>query len=576
MRKLNAVLIAVMVTTLLLSGCGEGGTEATSTPMPPTATKPSSESVTPTPPPAEPAAAEGGSVTLGLQGDPERMISTIWPMASAITIHDLLYSRLMKANPEMKFVPDAAERVEYSEDGRTMTFYLRKDVSFHDGEPLTAHDVAFTYSMIGDPEYNGGQDAFVSWLEGIEDAREGVTEGISGIKVLDDYTISFTSKEPFAPGIVYMGMEIMPEHILGDVPVKELNVHDFNFHPVGSGPFKMVEYVPDRHVILEANPDYFEGRPTIDRIVFRIASYEALVNSWLKQEIDAVPVAINELESVEKADFGFAYEFNSERPTYIGLNCKSVYFNDARVRRAVSLALDREMIVDVILDGRGVPISQVHPPHMWGYTDEIPVPEQDYEAAGALLDEAGWTLNSSTGIREKDGVPFEVELAYVTDREAYQPDLAALVQTQLNPLGLNVSLRAFDSPSLWPLVLPRDGNIDPEAYDFVLASISISNGDPDWLQTYLGSWSMPPLGINYYYFENEEVDKVLKEQATIMDFEERRAYFADVVWPAINQEAPIIPVLAPLTYFAVNNEFEGFMPASNGWSNNVLSWTVQK
>jgi len=504
------------------------------------------------------------------------MVGTIWPMASAITIHDLLYTSLVKATAEMEFVPDAAERFEYSDDGRTITFYLRKDVLFHDGEPLTAHDVAFTYNMMALPDYNGGQDAFVSFLEGVEDAREGITDGVSGIKVPDDYTISFTTKEPFAPAIVYMDMGILPKHILGDVPATELDVHEFNYNPVGSGPFKVTLYEPDRQVIMEANPDYYKGRAKIDRIIWRIASYEAMLNAWLNQEVDAVPVSINDLESVEKTDFGFVYEYPSERPTYLGINCKSVYFDDARVRRAVSLALNKQEIVDVVLDGRGRAISVVSPPHMWAYADNIPVIEQDYAAAEALLDDAGWTLNDSTGIREKDGVPFDVELWYVTDREAYQSDMAALVQTQLKKIGLKTSLRAFDSPSIWPIVLPRDKEADPNAYAFMVASISLTSGDPDWMQMYLTTKALPPNGINYMLFETPEINEMLEEQATLMDFQERKAYWHNELWPAILKESPFVPILAPLKYFAVNNQFKGFMPAGNSWANNVLNWTVEK
>ena len=126
----------------------------------------------------------------------------------------------------------------------------------------------------------------VEWIEGVEDSREGTTEEIAGIKVIDDYTISFTGKEPYAPAITYLDMGILPEHILKDVPIPELDVHEFNYSPVASGPFKLTTYEPDRQVVLEANDDYYKGRPKIDKVIFRIASYEALLNAWLKQEIE--------------------------------------------------------------------------------------------------------------------------------------------------------------------------------------------------------------------------------------------------------------------------------------------------
>jgi len=577
MKKFNALLVLAMVATVLFSGCG-GTPEPTSVPVPPTATtaKPA-EAATPTKPPAEPTAAEpaeGGTVTIGLQGDPERMISNIWPMASGITILDLLYTSLVRANAEQEFVPEAAERVEFSKDGRTLTFYLRKDLTFHDGEPLTAHDVAFTYNMIGLPEYNGGHDAYADWIEGVEAARAGETDGISGIKVIDDYTISFTTPEPFAPAINYANVGILPEHVLGDVPVDELDVHEFNYNPVGSGPFKVTLYEPDRQVIMEANPDYYKGRAKIDRIIWRISSYEAMLNAWLNEEIDAVPLSIDDIESVEGVDFGTTYEYKSSRPTYLGFNCKSVYFSDERTRRAISYAADRQEMVDVILGGRGDALSVLSPANTWAYAPNIPVIEQDLEKAGALLDEAGWVLNDSTGIREKDGVPFDIELWYVTDREAFAADQAALLQTQITKVGINVTLKALDSPSLWPIVLPRGEEGDPNAYSLILAGNTLSDSDPDWMQIYLGSWAQPPNGINFYLFEDDTVDEMLKKQATIMDFEERKAYWHNEFWPVLLEKSPQAPLMAPVKYFAVNNRFHGFEPAGNSWGNNVIYWTV--
>ena len=563
MRRLSGVMVFLLIFAVAITACGPQDPTPVPTPTP----SPGGE---PTGPP------QGGTVTMGLEGDPERFVTTIWPMASAIPVHQLVFGQLVRPNEEMEFVPDLAESFDVSEDGLTITFNLHKDVLWHDGEPFTARDVAFTFNMMAHPDYHGGQDIQVNFIEGVEDSRAGITDGMSGIQIIDEHTISFTAKEPYAPALSQLTMRIIPEHLLGDVPIPELDVHEFNYNAIGTGPFRLAEYVPDRHVILEANDDYFLGRPNVDRIIWRIASHEALLSSWLRQEIDIVSLPVAELDMAEGVDFGYVHEHASERPTYLGLNCQSVYFGDARVRRALSYALDREEIVDIVIDGNGEAISQNHPAAMWAYNPNIPVPEQDLDKAGELLDDAGWLLNESTGVREKDGVPFEVELWYVTDREDYQEDLAALVQAQLRPVGMSVSLRAWDSPSLWPTVLPRGEAADPDGFDFMVASISINNGDPNWMDRYLVSTTVPPHGINYFLYQNEEMDRMINEQSRMMDFDERLDYWHNTMWPFIDQEMPFVPILNPSRFFAVNDRVVGFDAAINSRVNNVLNWYIQE
>jgi peptide/nickel transport system substrate-binding protein len=519
-----------------------------------------------------------GTVIIGHEGDPERMVTTIWTVATNTPIHQLLYDSLVSMSPQMTLEPRLAESFEYSEDGRTLTFHLRKDVRFHDGTPLTAHDVSFTYHLCAAPGVSTGETSYVRHLEGYQEYRDGPADSISGIKVLDDYTIGFTTPEPYAPGLVRMTKGIMPKHILEDVPPEDLGVHEFNYHPIGSGPFKLVEYVPDRHVILEANENYFLGSPKLGRVIFRIASHEALLASWLRQELDAAPVPVSELAAVEDAGFGYIHEFSSSRINYIGPNCQGVFFEDARVRRAISLALDRQMLVDVVLGGNGWPLTVPHLPDTWAYdTSIIPDAQRDLEAAAALLDEAGWKLNPSTGTREKDGVPFEAEFWYVTDREVFQADLAALLQVQLAEVGLSIKLRAFDSPSIWPILLPRDGVPDPDDfYDFGLFGTTLGQGDPSWMWGYIHGDAFPPTSGNNQLYDNPTMNDMLDKEATIMDPEERAAYWHDEIWPFYLEEQPMIGVLVPKMYWAINYRFRGFNPQVNSRVNNPLDWSVQE
>ena len=553
MRKMTMVLLVMF--SLVLWGCASGD------PTP----------ATPVTPTDDPEPASGGEVIIGLERDPERLVTVVRRMRTGVPVHQLIYSSLLQLDEDLEPQPDLAESYEISEDGRTITFYLREDVVFHDGEPLTAHDVAFTYNLMGHPDYVGGMESTVIRFEGLQDSKDGKTDGLSGIQVLNDYTISFTMTDQFAPIWGSFDLGIMPKHILEDRPVADLGIDPFNYNAIGSGPFRLVEYEPDRHIIVDAHDDYFLGRPNLDRIIVRIASPEALLGSWLAGEMDATPIPPGEFDAVANAAHGDPYEFIEPAMHHLRINCQSVFFEDARVRRAVSYAISRQDIVDIVLQGRGMPISQPHP-MSWGYNPDIVI-EQDLDKAAELMDAAGWTLNPNTGLREKDGVPFIVEMWHLSGT-AFDTDIALMVQSYLDELGMEVSLRSMDSSALWSALLPRDQPLDPETYHFMVASTLLTTADPDWKRSALHSSFHPPAGRNHLLFSDAELDEMLEYQATLMDFDERRDYWHNELWPLILEHSPYVGLVQPAEFYAVHNRLEGFSPGPHSRVNNVLNWTV--
>ena len=191
-------------------------------------------------------------------------------------IIDVVFDGLIYIDESLQPQPEIAKSWEISEDGKSITFYLQEGIKFHDGVELTAKDVEFTYKTILHPEYTGVRYGDFKVLSGAEDYKNGLTDEVPGIEVIDDYTIKFTTDEPFAPLLTKFGYGILPSHLLKDIPVGELETADFNRNPIGSGPFKFVEFLTDQHVILEANEDYFFGRPNIDQLVFQRVALDAL------------------------------------------------------------------------------------------------------------------------------------------------------------------------------------------------------------------------------------------------------------------------------------------------------------
>ncbi|NMA61007.1 MAG: hypothetical protein GX956_03880, partial [Firmicutes bacterium] len=187
-----------------------------------------------------------------------------------------VYDGLIYIDAQLQPQPRVAKSWEISDDQLSITFYLHEGIKFHDGVELTADDVAYTYKTILHPEYTGVRFGNFKVLVGAEDYKAGKTTEVPGIEVVDKYTIKFTTNEPYAPLLVAFTYGILPSHILKDIPVGELEKSSFNLHPIGSGPFKFVEFLTDQHVILKANEDYFFGKPNIDTLVFQKVAEDAV------------------------------------------------------------------------------------------------------------------------------------------------------------------------------------------------------------------------------------------------------------------------------------------------------------
>lgn len=167
---------------------------------------------------------EGGTVRIAISSDPENLNPLILPTGVVAPVFQSMFNGLVRANPEWEWAPDAAEDWEVSEDGRTVTFFLHDNITFHDGEPMTAHDVKFTLQSMAHPNYTGGQFGYVSTVLGAEEYRAGEADDVEGLEVIDDHTIAITTVEPDASifNTVSQGIAaILPEHILGDVPHEE-------------------------------------------------------------------------------------------------------------------------------------------------------------------------------------------------------------------------------------------------------------------------------------------------------------------------------------------------------------------
>ncbi|MEJ2547713.1 MAG: ABC transporter substrate-binding protein [Gemmatimonadota bacterium] len=313
----------------------------------------------------------------------------------------VLFTTLVRSGPEFEPLPWLAREWQVDPEGDRITFYLRDDLYWHDGVPVTAADVAFTWERVVDPAVPFFNPAYFDAWEAVE--------------ILDEHTVRFTVRPGSNLLYGWAVTAILPEHILGDVPPSELATHPFGtVAPVGSGPFRFVD------MIVDADP----------RAAARLAEDESLVVT----------------------------SFPSAEYALIAWNTRREPFDDPDVRRAMTLAIDREAIARVVRGAYGsVSMGPVGPWH-WAFDpDWKPLPFAP-DSAESLLDRAGWSDGDSDGIREKDGVPLRFEL-YSTPRQSWR-DIGEIVQAQLADVGVEVELRTREQASLIPLVTSPDRRFD--------------------------------------------------------------------------------------------------------------------
>ena len=436
--------------------------------------------------------------------------------ASSFEMWSLMYDSLTGYSmTDMQPEPSLATEWEPSEDGLTWTFTLRDDASWSDGEPLTSEDVAHTYGRIldGGPE----RSTWGSYLKGVTD-----------VATPDDTTVELTFDKP-SSSMPLLPIPIVPEHVWSDIT--EDDVKDFANEPddgevIGSGPFRLVEGTAGGSTyIFEANPDYWEGAPHIDGIVFRVfKSEDPAIQALIKGEVDFVEgISALQVRSLEGQDNIEAINGDSPGFDEISFNAGSVDLDsgepigdpnpavlDPAFRWALNFAIDRDKIIETAYQGGGQPGSTIIPPAYSGYRWEPPAedaPTFDLEKAAQLLDDAGYTVGAD-GLRTlPDGSPIgELRLFSRSDSETSQ-DVMEFFAEWLSDLGIESELRAVESNNLTKIIL--DGEFDAFEWGWYVEP------DPTSMLSYMtcdqrGGWSDS-------WYCDEEYDALFEQQQTELD-----------------------------------------------------------
>lgn len=462
-----------------------------------------------------------------------------------ILVNKTIYNNLVKyklVDGNIEVVPDLAESWEPNDDLTQFTFKLRQDATWHDGEPVTAEDVKFTFDTILNPD--------------ITARFRGPISSVQSVDMVDDYTVAFNLASPFAPLPVMLGYNqaIVPKHLLDG---QDLNQPaDFLAAPVGSGPFKFKELSQGAYLEVEANEDYFGGRPNLDGIIFQvITDGNARVAQVKSGDVDFTVIEPPQIDSVKDDANLKIVEATQVNYYFFAFNHTVERLQDPKVRQALTMALNRQAIVDTVLKGYGqVANGPIHPSLGDYYNPDVTTYEYDQEGAKALLEEAGWTPGDDGVLVNEAGDRFTILL----NGPAGYPVLEQLLtyaQQEYTNLGIEVNLEIDE----WSVHLDKYHNLE---YD-MLNNWWITPPDPDLYDHY---YSESP--SNWWAYSNPEVDDLLLKAREEADHEARVDLY--------HQLQQLLSDDVPVVYLYHQTEIQVMSQRTNGLPEmgyrDALSW----
>ena len=492
-------------------------------------------------------------------GDISGLIPNITSDSASHEVGSLIYSNLIRTDKDLRPEGELAERWEISPDEMTLTFYLRKGAKWHDGEEVTAADVDFTYRYMIDPKT---PTAYAEPFRQIEHAE-----------VVDRYTYRVRYREPYAPALLSWGLWILPQHIL-EAPWKagiDLRTTQQNRVPIGSGPYRFKEWKTGEKIVLEANPDYFEGRPYLNRVVYRIIPDQSTIFLELKaQNIDMSTLTPTQYR--RQTDYpAFLKAFNrykylANAYSYLGFNLRDPRFQDKRVRQAIAYAINKQEIIDGVLLGLGRPAVGPYKPGTWWYDPNVKTYPFDPEKAKQLLAEAGWKDRNADGILTKDGQPFSFTIRTNQGNQVRQ-DTAEIIQRRLRAVGIDVKIHVVE----WAAFL----NTFIRKRDFEAIVLGWGLGlDPDQFEVWNSKMTGPD-ELNHIGYQNPAVDTLLEEGRRTFDIEKRKKIYARFQ-EILAEDQPVVFLYVPDALPVVASRVKGIEPAPAGIAYNFIKWYVPK
>ena len=487
-------------------------------------------------------------------GDASTLLPVLAADSASSAINGLVYNGLLRYNGQLELEGELAESWEVSDDNRTLIFHLRRDVRWHDGTAFTSSDVKFTYELYIDPE--------------IPTAYAEAFSQVTRVETPDPYTFIAHYDVPYAPALLSWATAVHPRHLLEGTDIVRSPLAR---RPVGTGPYRFVEWVSGEKIVLEANQDYFEGPPYIKRVVYRIIP--DVSTQFLELQTGSLDfMGLTPLQYDRQTDTpAFRRNFNKYRYlsfgyTYLGYNLRRPMFQDKRVRQALSYAIDEQELIDGVLLGYGEVATGPYKPDTWVYNPEVHRYGYNPEKARQLLAEAGWQDTTGDGILTRDGQ--RLAFTIITNQgNDLRIKTGEIIQRRFREIGVDVRLRVVE----WATFLKEF--INPGNFDATILGWS-GGPEPDQFNIWHSSKTAPGQ-LNFIGFEHPEVDELLERGRRVFDQQQRKEYY-DRFQEILAEEQPYTFLYVSEALPAVSRRFRGIEPAPAGIRYNFQHWFVPR
>ncbi len=471
-----------------------------------------------------------------------------------------LFVPLVQLNENLQPVAGLAERWEISPDGRSYTFHLNRRATFSDRVPVRASDVLFTLRKIADPQSQAAQVA--AGFEQLDLTRT---------RVIDDHTIVVGFREALASQMIrFNDLLVVPEHVYS----KGEFTTAFTSSATGTGPYRLVRRDPGKEIVLELRDDYWGRQTFIKTVIFKvIVDATTAWNALKRGDIDETSISSDvwSAESArpdlrEKIDFRRFYTLNYN---FIAWNGRNVLFGDKRVRRALSMCVDLQSIINGLYRGTARAMNGPFTPDDWAYDPSIPVIRYDPAEARRILSSVGWLDTNSDGVLDRNGKPFSFDLLIFAGSTTAAP-FAQLLQENLQKVGVRMNIVSLEPATLIQRILGGRFEAAYMAWDL--------DPDPDPFSAFHSS-QFAPRGQNFVYYQNQEADRLIEQARRELDRGKRREIY-QTLHRIMADDQPYTWTIQVSSKWAVTRRVHGIRESKGwglfGWYPGELGWWVKE
>jgi peptide/nickel transport system substrate-binding protein len=477
---------------------------------------------------------------LAASSNPARINPLLATDSASGEIASHIFNSLVKFDKDSSTIVGDLARKFYFENNTTLVFELRDDVLWQDGEKFSAKDVLFTYKTLLSKDLISPYSSDFRFVKSVE--------------IIDRYKLRVHYKKPYFKALEIWMMGILPEHILKNE--NSIMNAKFNTHPIGTGPYKLTQLEYSKDIILSRNKAYFEGAPKIDRIVYHIIADPTTRFLMLKsQQLDVG--SLDAISYERKLDKEFFHHFNiyervSRSYTYLGFNLRKKKFKDAKVREALSLAISRKELVDILFFKHAKVCSGPFLPTSSAFNKDVKVPTQNLNKAKKLLKEAGYD----------DQHPLKFEIA-TSNSNAIRPYAAQIIQYQLKKIGVVVKLKVME----WQAFL--NTVVFPHKFDTILLGWGLSPTPDPYAFWHSDNDKMG--GFNLVGYHNKKVDKLIEESQVLVDKKKLDKKFREI-FKLVVADNPYLFLYIPNAITAINKKIKGVTQSPSGIWHNYIRW----